>query len=211
MKRIFCIVISLLTVLCLLASCGGKKTGNETADNAATETADETSDGGLKIITTVFPIYDWTKNVLGDKAADADLRRRTFRHFAAEVGAAAVPEREGISLQLTVPPVLYDGGHGSARADLFHEPAQGQDLVVDLPDRFFQRLDFPLVGFQLFPDVGEPAVRAGECGQHPGQGQEDMDYLFQGRKKRLSPGKNTAFFRIKHPFPKRWRIFARYE
>ena len=34
----------------------------------------ETSEGdGLKIVCTIYPIYDWTENVLGDKAADSDV------------------------------------------------------------------------------------------------------------------------------------------
>ena len=35
----------------------------------------ETSEGdGLKIVCTIYPIYDWTENVLGDKAGDADVK-----------------------------------------------------------------------------------------------------------------------------------------
>ena len=31
------------------------------------------SDKSLQIVTTVFPAYDWTKEILGDRAEDAEL------------------------------------------------------------------------------------------------------------------------------------------
>lgn len=35
--------------------------------------SEETSDKNLKIVTTIFPVYDWTNQILGDKAGEVDV------------------------------------------------------------------------------------------------------------------------------------------
>ena len=50
MKRLICITLALLLTLPLLTGCAGEKK----------------SDGGIKIVCTVFPQYDWIRNILGD-------------------------------------------------------------------------------------------------------------------------------------------------
>lgn len=37
------------------------------------DSANSSDSGKLKVVTTTFPVYDWTMNVLGDKAKDADV------------------------------------------------------------------------------------------------------------------------------------------
>lgn len=64
-KKITAIVLALGIVICLFAGCSGN-TDSETA--TATET-----DCKLNIVCTMFPMYDWVQNILGDKAADAQL------------------------------------------------------------------------------------------------------------------------------------------
>ena len=58
MKKIISVILSLFIICGLFASCGTQQTE---------------SAGGLKIIATVFPEYDWVKNILGEKAESADL------------------------------------------------------------------------------------------------------------------------------------------
>ena len=58
MKKIISVILSLIIICGLFASCGTQQTE---------------SAGGLKIIATVFPEYDWVKNILGEKAENADL------------------------------------------------------------------------------------------------------------------------------------------
>ncbi len=57
MKRILTGVLAALLLLFLLAGCG---TGAAKKD-------------GVQIVTTVFPIYDWTKNILGTHTEDIEL------------------------------------------------------------------------------------------------------------------------------------------
>ena len=56
-------LLSLLLALCLLfglCSC-------------AASPAAASKDGRLRIVCTIFPLYDWTKQILGERAADTDL------------------------------------------------------------------------------------------------------------------------------------------
>jgi zinc transport system substrate-binding protein len=82
-KKIICVLMTLALVLGAFAACGGK-----TNEPAAT-TADKTEDSGaptaedaagtddtarrFSIVTTIFPVYDWVRNLLGDRAADCDI------------------------------------------------------------------------------------------------------------------------------------------
>lgn len=63
MKRILSIVISIFLVLGCLAGCG--------TDNQQNEPSEEGSE--FSIVTTIFPIYDWVMNVLGDDPAGTEV------------------------------------------------------------------------------------------------------------------------------------------
>ncbi len=58
MKKIISVILSLLIISALFAGCG----------------TPQTQEGGkLKIVATVFPEYDWVKNILGERLADTEL------------------------------------------------------------------------------------------------------------------------------------------
>ncbi|MBO4893407.1 MAG: zinc ABC transporter substrate-binding protein [Clostridia bacterium] len=58
MKKIISIILCVIAVISLFSSCSSP---------------DAADDGKLKIVATVFPQYDWVKNILGDRSANADL------------------------------------------------------------------------------------------------------------------------------------------
>lgn len=58
MKRIIVLLLSALMVLSVLSGCDNKKNNN---------------DNKLKVVTTIFPIYDWVREVLGDVDADVEV------------------------------------------------------------------------------------------------------------------------------------------
>lgn len=62
MKKTTALVLALLMMMSSLAGCGKK---NDTAN------ADKTDK--LKVVTTIFPEYDWVKEILGEKAGDAEI------------------------------------------------------------------------------------------------------------------------------------------
>lgn len=63
MKKIFTIFLALTMAVSLFTGCGKKNA----AENG------ETDSDKLKIVTTIFPEYDWVKEILGDKAESTDL------------------------------------------------------------------------------------------------------------------------------------------
>ena len=63
MKKIFTIFLALTMAVGLLAGCG--------KENAAEK--GESDSNKLSVVTTIFPEYDWVKEILGDKAENTDL------------------------------------------------------------------------------------------------------------------------------------------
>ena len=63
MKRIFPLFLALTVAVSLLAGCGKKN---------AVESGESESDK-LRIVATIFPGYDWVYQIMGDRAAAADL------------------------------------------------------------------------------------------------------------------------------------------
>ena len=63
MKKIFTIFLALTMVVGLLAGCG-KKNDVETGESDSNK---------LSVVTTIFPEYDWVREILGDKAESTDL------------------------------------------------------------------------------------------------------------------------------------------
>ncbi len=63
MKKILSIIISIAVIAGVLAACGSGK------DNSPVSADSEK----LKIVTTIFPEYDWVKQILGDRFKDADV------------------------------------------------------------------------------------------------------------------------------------------
>lgn len=56
----------MLMVIGAFSACGQKEAASDAGSSAD-------GDKKISIVTTIFPIYDWTKNILGDKAKDAEL------------------------------------------------------------------------------------------------------------------------------------------
>lgn len=63
MKKNFTIFLALTMVVGLLAGCG-KKNAAETGESDSNK---------LSVVTTIFPEYDWVKEILGDKADNAEV------------------------------------------------------------------------------------------------------------------------------------------
>ena len=76
-KKIICVLMTLALVLGAFAACGGKTNNpvNNTTENNDGSNAPAPDDTvkRFSIVTTIFPIYDWVRNLLGEKAEDCDL------------------------------------------------------------------------------------------------------------------------------------------
>ena len=62
MKKHVCSILALCLAVCLLL---GALTGCGSSQTAA--------DKKLKVVTTIFPVYDWMREILGDRLADTEL------------------------------------------------------------------------------------------------------------------------------------------
>ena len=69
-KRLVVMLLSAMFVMTAVAGCGSKAADKAGADTIVKE--DATGDK-LDVVTTIFPEYDWVMNILGDKAADANV------------------------------------------------------------------------------------------------------------------------------------------
>ena len=61
MKKHVAVILALLLLLAGLAGCASGKG------------ASDTDDGRIRIVTTIFPAYDWVRNVLGDETENVEL------------------------------------------------------------------------------------------------------------------------------------------
>ncbi len=61
MKKTVSVLLCIIFAAACFASCG------------KTESKNPVDNGKLSIVTTIFPIYDWVRQILGEKAADAEV------------------------------------------------------------------------------------------------------------------------------------------
>ena len=80
MKKIFALLLALLMLAGVLAGCATEQANNdtkpETEPSASANTdanTEQAAERSLKIVTTIFPEYDWVREVLGDKAENDEL------------------------------------------------------------------------------------------------------------------------------------------
>ncbi|WP_317854021.1 metal ABC transporter substrate-binding protein [Chakrabartyella piscis] len=64
MKKWIATLTTMVMTMSLLAGCGG---------SSATATPKVETDDKLSVVTTIFPIYDWTKEILGENLENVDL------------------------------------------------------------------------------------------------------------------------------------------
>ena len=80
-KKIICVLLTLALVLGAFAACGGKTetpaatTAEKTDETGApaTEPKPEDTAKRFSIVTTIFPIYDWVRNLLGERTEACDM------------------------------------------------------------------------------------------------------------------------------------------
>jgi len=69
MKRIILLFSALLLLLSLLSACGGENTPASSQTSPQTEPQEDT----LNIVATIFPEYDWVRQILGERLYDTEL------------------------------------------------------------------------------------------------------------------------------------------
>ena len=67
MKKFLAVIATVLSIAIILVACTNAKSSN----NDTKTSNDEKSK--ISIVTTIFPEYDWVKQILGEKQNDVDL------------------------------------------------------------------------------------------------------------------------------------------
>ena len=118
MKKILTILaLAIVTAFCLCA-CG-----------SGTDQTTESSDGDdkIQIVTTIFPEYDWVKNILGDNPADAELTML----LASGVDLHSYqPASEDILKISTCDMFIYVGGESDEWIESALKEASNKDMIV---------------------------------------------------------------------------------
>ena len=130
MKKIVTLIAVCALMLCGLCACGNAKGSTTGATSAADTEAGST--GGKKIVTTIFPEYDWVKNLLGSNPAGFELI------MLLDNGAdlhSFQPTAEDIMTISTCDMFVYVGGESDKWVDDALQEATNKDMVViDLLD-----------------------------------------------------------------------------
>lgn len=73
MKRVLSIIVTSLLIMSCISGCSPSATAAPASTATAAASSKSPDTKKLKIVATIFPEYDWVKNVLGDKAENAEL------------------------------------------------------------------------------------------------------------------------------------------
>lgn len=118
MKRIIACLTAVLMIAALFTACSG----NETAGDSEK----------LKIVSTIFPEYDWVRQILGDDAEDADLTLLIDNGVDLH---SYQPTTEDIVKISTCDVFIYVGGESDAWVEDALKSATNKDMIViDLLD-----------------------------------------------------------------------------
>lgn len=121
MKKFLSLMLAVVFMTVSLTACGTQKTADT-----------KTDDSKMKIVTTIFPEYDWVKEILGDKAKDADvtmlLDNGTDLH-------SYQPNAEDISKIANCDLFIYVGGESDEWVDDALKEATNKNMkVINLLD-----------------------------------------------------------------------------
>lgn len=125
MKKYISIVLAIVMVVCSLSGCGKNKEVNAASKEEATE-------GQIKIVTTIFPEYDWVKEILGDMAEAADITLLLDKGVDLH---SYQPTADDIMKISTCDLFIYVGGESDEWVEDAFETATNKDMkVINLLD-----------------------------------------------------------------------------
>ena len=137
MKKVFIGILSLIIAIIMLSSCEKIPVN---ADN----------DPGLKIVTTIFPIYDWVKNITGDANAVSYLDESGIDLHSFEPTAKDILALSGADM------FVYIGGASDEWAENAVKASQNPSLItVSLIEKTGALEEETVEGMEKDDDDGE--------------------------------------------------------
>lgn len=124
MKKIISILLSVFLITALFAGCGKTETSGSSAASA--------HDDKLKIVTTIFPTYDWVREIVGENSETADitllLKNGVDLH-------SYQPSAEDMVAISNADVFVYVGGHSDSWvSDALQNAANPDRIVINLFD-----------------------------------------------------------------------------
>ena len=117
-KILFCLLAAAL-FLCTLSACGSAPEDSNPVAAA--------SDEGLRIVATTFPQYDWTRELLGEKADEVQLSLLLDNSIDLHSYQPSVEDIANIS---SCDMFIYVGGESDGWVSAALETAENKDMVV---------------------------------------------------------------------------------
>jgi zinc transport system substrate-binding protein len=135
MKKIIAILLSAF-MLVTITACGTTENNNTNSNNTNTTEGDDTQDNSssnsdttekLSIVTTIFPQYDWLREIIGENSDRFELTMLVDSSIDMHSYAPSVGDIATIS---TADLFIYVGGHSDSWTEDVLESAANEDMVV---------------------------------------------------------------------------------
>lgn len=121
MKKLISILIIMMMAATCLTACGSDSGSDEGSGGGSDK------EGQLKIVTTIFPLYDWTRNVLGDMEKDAKLTMLMDEGVDLH---SYQPNAEDLSAIAECDVFIYVGGTSDEWTKDALDQAENKDMII---------------------------------------------------------------------------------
>ena len=157
MKKIITLMLVAVLAVCALSGCGTSKSGEDTKDKK------------IKIVTTIFPEYDWVMQILGDKADKADVTMLLDKGVDLH---SYQPSTADIAKISEADVFIYVGGESDEWAEDVLKQAKNKNLkVINLMDVMGDKAKEEEVKEGMQPEEEEHAEEAKD-----GKEEEEVEY-----------------------------------
>ena len=125
MKKIISIIVAVMLIAGSLSACSDKQNSDNKQDSQSV--SDNSGTKKLKIVTTIFPEYDWVRTILGENADQLDLTMLLDNGVDLH---SYQPTAEDIAKISTCDMFVYVGGESDEWVDDALKEATNKDMVV---------------------------------------------------------------------------------
>ncbi|MBQ6555040.1 MAG: zinc ABC transporter substrate-binding protein, partial [Firmicutes bacterium] len=166
MKRFLGIMLSAVLAMGCLSACGTTSGQGEANTLGARESADTAESDKISIVTTIFPEYDWVKQILGENAENAELTLLLDNGVDLH---SYQPTAEDILKISGCDMFVYVGGESDEWVEDVLESAENKDMeVIDLLE---------VVGDELKEEEVKEGMQAEEEHEEEHEeGEEETEY-----------------------------------
>ncbi len=132
MNKLLSLLAAATVLTGCLTACSSDNGQTISLPDSFPKAGDGSSDGKVQIVTTIFPEYDWTKNIIGEKTSDAEI---TMLLDSGVDLHSYQPSADDILTISNCDVFVYIGGESEKWVDDVLKEANNSDMiVVDLMD-----------------------------------------------------------------------------